>query len=56
VAGEGQGRIKKRTDGIWFLRLPKEVCEDTTFPFEDGEVVLVSFEDDELKVKKKEEK
>jgi len=41
---KGRGRIFKRSDGAWLVYLPKRVCEDTNFPYENNEIVKVSFE------------
>lgn len=38
---EGVGRIFTRTDGRYFLYLPKDLVEDTGFPFPPGESVKV---------------
>jgi hypothetical protein len=33
VVGEARGSIFRRTDGKYFLYLPKHLVEDTAFPF-----------------------
>jgi len=33
LAAEGFGRISKKIDGRYFLSLPKDLVEDTGFPF-----------------------
>jgi len=33
VVGEAKGSIFRRTDGKYFLYLPKHLVEDTAFPF-----------------------
>ena len=33
MAAEGFGRISKKIDGRYFLSLPKDLVEDTGFPF-----------------------
>ena len=33
MALEGKGRIFRRTDGKYFVYLPKSVVEDSAFPF-----------------------
>ena len=43
LVGKGYGEILKK-DGECIVRIPKEVAEDTMFPFNDGEEVKVSFE------------
>lgn len=49
---KGRGTIQKRADGVWFLRLPKNVCEDTHFPFEPKEPVRVIFAENTLEINK----
>jgi len=33
LVSEGFGRISKRKDGKYFIYLPKDLAEDTSFPF-----------------------
>ena len=49
LVGEGTGKILKK-DGEYFLRIPKEVFEDTNFPFDEEEEVWVSFKVGKAKV------
>ena len=43
LVGKGYGEILKK-DGEYLLRIPKDVAEDSNFPFSEGEEVKVSFE------------
>jgi hypothetical protein len=45
MVSEGLGRLFKRKDGKFLLYLPKDLCEDSMFPFkgEDSIKVKVSF-------------
>jgi len=43
LVGEGTGEILEK-DGEYLLRIPKDVFEDSNFPFCVGEDVEVSFE------------
>jgi len=52
MAGKGRGRLSRRSDDRWFLYLPKNLCEDTLFPFRDGESVKVIFKENQLIVSK----
>lgn len=49
---KGRGTVRKRSDGVWSLRLPKGMCEDTHFPFEPGESVRVSFSENGITAEK----
>lgn len=53
---EGRGRLFKRKDGKYLVYLPKDLAEDSMFPFKqsDSIFVKVSFKlgDDKLAVEK----
>lgn len=53
MVGEGVGKILKK-EGKFLLRIPKNVAEDSNFPFAVSEDVKVCFEvgDSKLVVKK----
>ena len=56
MVSEGRGRLFKRKDGNYLIYLPKDLAEDSMFPFkgEDSVFVKVSFEirDDKLLIEK----
>jgi len=35
MTGEGKGRLFKRKDGKYLVYLPKDLCEDSMFPFKN---------------------
>jgi len=35
MPSEGKGRLFKRKDNKYLIYLPKDLCEDTMFPFKD---------------------
>jgi hypothetical protein len=37
----GRGRLFRRKDGKFLIYLPKDLAEDSMFPFKDGSSVLV---------------
>jgi hypothetical protein len=45
MVSEGRGRLFKRKDGKYLIYLPKDLAEDTMFPYkgEDSVFVKVSF-------------
>ena len=45
MVSEGRGRLFKRKDGKYLVYLPKDLAEDSMFPFkvEDSTFVKVSF-------------
>lgn len=45
MVSEGRGRLFKRKDGKYLIYLPKDLAEDTMFPYkgEDSIFVKVSF-------------
>jgi hypothetical protein len=56
MVSEGRGRLFRRKDGNYLIYLPKDLAEDSMFPFkgEDSVFVKVSFElrDDKLLIEK----
>lgn len=56
MVSEGRGRLFKRKDGNYLIYLPKDLAEDSMFPFkgEDSVFVKVSFEirDNKLLIEK----
>jgi hypothetical protein len=41
VVSEGKGRLYRRKDGKCFIYLPKDLAEDSMFPFKDAKSVFV---------------
>jgi hypothetical protein len=56
VVSDGRGRLFRRKDGKYLIYLPKDLAEDSMFPFKgaDSIFVKVSFKlkDDKLLVEK----
>jgi hypothetical protein len=56
MVSEGRGRLFRRKDGKYLIYLPKDLAEDSMFPFkgEDSIFVKVSFKlkDDRLLIEK----
>lgn len=56
MVSEGRGRLFRRKDGKYLIYLPKDFAEDSMFPFEcvDSILVKISFKlkDDKLLVEK----
>ena len=56
MVNEGRGRLFRRKDGKYLIYLPKDLAEDSMFPFKtpDSILVKVSFKlkDDKLLVEK----
>jgi hypothetical protein len=56
MVSEGRGRLFRRKDGKYLIYLPKDLAEDSMFPFKgaDSIFVEVSFKlgDDKLLIKK----
>ena len=56
MVSEGRGRLFKRKDGKYLIYLPKDLAEDSMFPFKgaDSIFIKVSFKlkDDKLLVEK----
>jgi hypothetical protein len=38
---EGRGRLFKRRDNKYLIYLPKDLCEDSMFPFKVSDSILV---------------
>jgi hypothetical protein len=59
MVSEGKGRLFKRKDGKFLIYLPKDLAEDSMFPFKgsDSIFVKISFKlgDNKLTVEKWEE-
>jgi hypothetical protein len=59
MVSEGRGRLFKRKDGKFLIYLPKDLAEDSMFPFKgsDSIFVKISFKlgDNKLTVEKWEE-
>jgi len=36
MVNEGKGRLFRRRDGKFLVYLPKDLCEDSVFPFKDS--------------------
>lgn len=41
MVSEGRGRLFKRKDGKYLVYLPKDLAEDSMFPFKDTDSILV---------------
>lgn len=41
MVSEGKGRLFKRKDGKYLVYLPKDLAEDSMFPFKGGDAVFV---------------
>jgi len=56
MVGEGKGRLFRRKDGKYLVYLPKDLAEDSMFPFKGADTIFVkvSFElgDNKLLVEK----
>ncbi len=56
MVNEGRGRIFRRKDGKYLVYLPKDLAEDSMFPFKEASSIFVkvSFKlgDDKLSVEK----
>ncbi|MEM2975883.1 MAG: hypothetical protein QW821_05650 [Candidatus Bathyarchaeia archaeon] len=56
MVNEGRGRLFKRKDGKFLIYIPKDLAEDSMFPFknEDSVLVKVSFKlgDDKLLIQR----
>lgn len=59
MVNEGRGRIFRRKDGKFLIYLPKDLAEDSMFPFKGATSVLVKVTfklgDDKLLIEKWEE-
>jgi len=60
MVNEGRGRLFRRKDGKYLIYVPKDLAEDSLFPFKGAESIFVevSFKvgDNKLLVEKWEEK
>jgi hypothetical protein len=56
MVSEGRGRLFRRKDGKYLIYLPKDLAEDSMFPFKGGDSIFVKvsfkLEDDKLLVEK----
>jgi len=56
MVSEGKGRLFRRKDGKYLIYLPKDLAEDTMFPFKGAESIRVkiSFQigDDKLVIER----
>jgi hypothetical protein len=41
VVNEGKGRLFKRKDGKYLVYIPKDLAEDSMFPFKGGNSIFV---------------
>ena len=41
MVNEGRGRLFKRKDGKYLVYLPKDLAEDSMFPFKEADSVFV---------------
>jgi hypothetical protein len=41
MVNEGRGRLFRRKDGKYLVYLPKDLAEDSMFPFKDGDSIFV---------------
>jgi hypothetical protein len=56
MAREGKGKVVNRGGTKYpkiFIYIPKSVAMDTSFPFKEGEDVIVRIEGDQLIIKRK---
>jgi hypothetical protein len=51
MVNEGRGRLFKRKDGKYLIYLPKDLAEDSMFPFKDWQVGQRSGKADSIFVK-----
>jgi hypothetical protein len=56
LVSEGRGRLFRRKDGKYLIYLPKDLAEDSMFPFKGAESIFVKvgfkLKDDKLIVEK----
>ena len=56
MVSEGRGRLFKRKDGKYLIYLPKDLAEDSMFPFKGAESIFVKvsfkLKDDKLLIEK----
>ncbi len=41
MVNEGRGRLFRRKDGKYLIYLPKDLAEDSMFPFKEAESIFV---------------
>ena len=41
MVSEGKGRLFRRKDGKYLVYLPKDLAEDSMFPFKGGDTIFV---------------
>ncbi len=41
MVNEGRGRLFRRKDGKYLIYLPKDLAEDSMFPFKDADSIFV---------------
>lgn len=41
MVSDGRGRLFKRKDGKYLIYLPKDLAEDSMFPFKDSDSIFV---------------
>ncbi len=58
MVGKSKGKIDRVSPDSRTMRLtiPAELAADTTFPFKDGEKLIIEIKGDELRVKKENKK
>jgi hypothetical protein len=56
MVSEGRGRLFRRKDGKYLIDLPKDLAEDSMFPFKGGNSIFVNvsfkLKDDKLLIEK----
>ena len=56
MVSEGRGRLFRRKDGKYLIYLPKDLAEDSMFPFKDADSIFVKvsfkLKDDKLLIEK----
>jgi hypothetical protein len=60
MVSEGKGRLFRRKDGKYLLYIPKDLAEDSMFPFKANPAVMVNISfkvgDKKLTIEKRKEK
>jgi len=60
MVSEGKGRLFRRKDGKYLLYIPKDLAEDSMFPFKPNPAVMVNIRfkvgDKRLTIEKRKEK
>jgi len=41
MVSEGRGRLFRRKDGKYLIYVPKDLAEDSMFPFKEGSSIMV---------------